>query len=370
MHVIAAMSGGVDSAVAAALLLDAGHQVTGVFMRNGTHAGPRAAKGKQGCCSVDDAQDAARVADLLDVPFYALDFEAEFDTIVADFADEYARGRTPNPCIQCNRDLKFGRLMRFADAIGADAVATGHYARCAPEMRPDADGLAPRHTLRIPTDEKKDQTYVLFPLSQETLARTLFPLGELRKAEVRAIAGARGLPVHEKPESMEICFVPDGDYRAIVAQRRPDALQAGPVVVAESRAVVGEHAGIGAVTMGQRRGLGIASGTPLYVTGVDLETNTVLVGERAELLRRVVEVDGWNAVSVLAPEVGGTLRGHARVRRTHVPQAAVAIGGARPGEVALHFDEPVAAPAPGQALVLYDDDGRVLGGGWIRASHA
>jgi tRNA-specific 2-thiouridylase len=226
MHVLAAMSGGVDSSVAAALLVEAGHSVTGVFLRNGVTAGPRAASGKQGCCSVGDAADAARVADLLGIPFYSLDFSAGFDRIVADFARAYAEGRTPNPCVACNRDLKFGLLMRYADAIGADAVATGHYAAVEPR-----DG---RMALRIPADRAKDQTYVLFPLGQEELRRTMFPLAAMTKSETRAYAARRGLPVAEKPESMEICFVPDGDYRAIVAARAPGAVVPGDVVDAST----------------------------------------------------------------------------------------------------------------------------------------
>jgi len=360
MHVVVAMSGGVDSAVAAALLTEQGHRVTGVFLRNGVRPGTRAAQGRQGCCGVGDAQDAARVADLLGVPYYALDFAADFDALVTDFADEYARGRTPNPCVACNRDLKLGRLLRFADGLGADAVATGHYARRT------TDGG--RQVLRVPADERKDQTYVLFPLDQPTLARTLFPLADLRKDEVREIARARGLPVHEKPESMEICFVPDGDYRNVLAERAPAALQPGPVRDGSTGDVVGRHAGVGTVTIGQRRGLGIASPAALYVTAIDAATNTVVVGARADLLKRTVVVEGWNAVSVAAP--AGPLAGRARVRRNHVPQVAVARpDGEGPGRVVVEFAEPVAAPAPGQALVLYDDDGRVLGGGWIAAAH-
>jgi tRNA-specific 2-thiouridylase len=359
MHVVVAMSGGVDSSVAAALLAERGHRVTGVFLRNGVHAGPRAATGKQGCCSVGDSQDAARVADLLGVPFYALDFAAEFDRIVDDFASEYARGRTPNPCVTCNRDLKLGRLLSFADALGADAVATGHYAR-----REEAAG---RQILRTAEDGAKDQTYVLFPLGQEALARTLFPLGDLQKEHVRALAREHGLPVHAKPESMEICFVPEGDYRAILETRAPDALRPGPIVDGATGAVLGTHSGVGGVTIGQRKGLRIAAAHPLYVTAIDVPANTVVVGRRDDVLRRVVEVDAWNAVSVPAPE--RPLRCLAKVRRGHEPQAATiapAPGGARRFDVT--FDDPVSAPAPGQALVAYDTEGRVLGGGWIASS--
>ncbi len=361
MHVVVAMSGGVDSYVAAALLAREGHGVTGVFLRNGVAAGPRATSGKQGCCSVDDAHDAARVADLLGVPFYALDFAAEFDGIIADFAAEYARGRTPNPCVACNRDLKFGRLMSFASAVGADAVATGNYARI--------EDHAGRRALRVPRDRRKDQTYVLFPLEQAVLARTLFPLGELEKGDVRDVARAAGLPVHAKPESMEICFVPGGDYRTIVRERAPHALRPGPIVAADSGAVLGRHGGIGSVTIGQRKGLGIVAREPLYVTAIDVASNTVVVGRRAALLRRVVDVDGWNAVA--APPPRSPVRGRAKIRRNHPPQPAeiVPLDGAGT-RFTVSFDEPVAAPAPGQALVLYDDDGRVLGGGWITSSES
>lgn len=350
------MSGGVDSSVAAALLLDAGHEVTGAFLRSGIDAGPRAAAGRQGCCSATDAADAARVAEILGIPFYALDFERGFDEIVRSFADAYADGRTPNPCVLCNRDLKFGRLLQFARAIDVDVVATGHYAGLAER--------AGRRALRVPKDAAKDQTYVLFPLTQDQLGRTTFPLAALTKAEVRSIAGARGLPVAEKPESMEICFVPGGDYREVVRARRPDALTPGEVVDERTGATVGRHGGVGSVTIGQRRGLGVTQAEPVYVTRVDPMTNRVFVGGTDDLMRRSVVVTGWNPVAAAGPAQGSPLRGAAKVRRNHTAAPAVAL--AEPdGSIRVEFDAPVRAPAPGQALVLYDDDGYVLGGGWI-----
>jgi tRNA-uridine 2-sulfurtransferase len=364
MHVLVAMSGGVDSSAAAALLVDAGHQVTGVFLRNGVAAGPRAAAGKQGCCSVGDAADAARVADVLGVAFYSLDFADGFDRIVDDFVRSYAAGRTPNPCVLCNRDLKFGRLMEFADAIGADAVATGHYAAVA-----DRGGRA---GLRVPVDRAKDQTYVLFPLGQADLRRTVFPLADRTKLETRAFAARRGLPVADKPESMEICFVPGGDYREVVAARAPHALVPGDVVDEATGAVVGRHAGVGSVTIGQRRGLGVATGEPRFVARIDVARNAVIVGDAASVLRRRVRVAGWNAVAAAAPSPGEAVRGFAKVRRNHAPQPAEMRADPDGGDGAMRvvFDEPVKAPAPGQALVLYDDAGFVLGGGWIAATEA
>ncbi len=359
MHVVAALSGGVDSAVAAALLLEAGHTVTGVFLRNGVRAGGAARRARQGCCGIDDAHDAARVAELLGVPFYALDFSREFAALVAEFAAEYAQGRTPNPCITCNRDLKFGHLLDFADGIAADAVATGHYAR--------VEQLGERLALRAAHDTRKDQSYVLFPLDQRQLARTVFPLGGLRKAEVRERARALGLPVHDKPESMEICFVPDGDYRAVVAGIAPHALREGPVVDAATGAVVGRHGGVGSVTLGQRRGFGRVADEPRYVTRVDAGANVVEVGPRELLERRAVRVTRWNAVAAPAPSGTQPLRGRARIRRSHAPELATATA-ADDGDVLVRFDAPVSAPAPGQALVLYDEAGRVLGGGWMAES--
>lgn len=363
MHVLAAMSGGVDSSVAAALLLDQGHSVTGVFLRNGVTAGKRAASGKQGCCSVGDAADAARVADLLGIPFYSLDFSADFGRIVGDFAQSYAEGRTPNPCVQCNRDLKFGRLMRYADAIGAQAVATGHYASLV-----ERDG---RHALRIPADRAKDQTYVLFPLGQAELGRSMFPLAGMLKPEVRDFAARRALPVAEKPESMEICFVPEGDYRDVVARLAPQAFAPGDILDAATGDVVGRHGGIGTVTIGQRRGFGSVASTPRFVTRIDVARNVVFVGAADAVLSRDVAVEGWNAVAAPAPAEGESVRCRAKIRRTHEPQNAelrAEVGGA--GRIRVHFDDPVKAPAPGQALVAYDDEGFLLGGGWIASAEA
>lgn len=359
MRVLVAMSGGVDSSVAAALLVEQGHDVTGAFIRSGVVAGPRAAAGRQGCCTAEDAADAARVADRLGVPFYALDFERDFAPIVENFARSYAAGSTPNPCVACNRDLKFGRLLTLARQLGADAIATGHYAEIAPR--------GGRTGLRVGRDAAKDQTYVLFALSQEQLARTLLPLARMTKAETRREAAGRGLPVAEKPESMEICFVPDGDYRTVLSRLAPQALAPGDVVDAATGQVVGRHAGVGTVTVGQRRGLGVAAGRPVYVQRIDPTTNRVVVGDAASCRRAAVDVEGWNAVSSSAPSAGSPLRGRAKVRRNHAPVPAVAVAAAD-GRVRVAFDEPVFAPAPGQALVLYDDDGWVLGGGWITGS--
>lgn len=356
MRTVVAMSGGVDSAVAAALLAEQGHEVTGVYLRSGIEPGLRAAKGKQGCCGAADAIDAARVADLLGVPFYSLDFADGFDRLVGEFATAYAGGSTPNPCIACNRDLKFGRLLRFADSIGAERVATGHYARL--------EERAGRVALRRAADARKDQTYVLFPLDQEQLRRSVFPLGELHKDEVRRIAARLSLPVSEKPESMEICFVPDGDYREIVRARAPDGFRPGRMVDAETGEDVGTHRGVATVTVGQRKGLGISSTRPRYVTSIDAGANVVRVGGPDHLLHREITVAGWNAVAVPTPSVGDALDGFARIRRNHEPAAAVC-SGVEGGSVRLRFAEPIRAPAPGQACVLYDAEGRVLGGGWI-----
>ena len=364
MHIVAAMSGGVDSSVAAALLLEQGHTVTGAFLRNGVAPGAAARRHKQGCCSVGDSLDAARVCDRLDIPFYSLDFSQPFERLIDDFAASYAAGRTPNPCVDCNKDLKFGRLQQFAEAIGAGAVATGHYAHL--------EEHAGRHALRVPADRAKDQTYVLFPLDQAQLSRTLFPLAGLQKAEVRERARALGLDVSEKPESMEICFVPEGDYRAIVAERAPDGVRPGDIRDAATGTVVGRHAGIGTVTIGQRRGLGLPGGADArFVTRLDTQTNEVWVDVAGALERREVVVQLWNGVAAPPPAPGERLVGNARVRRGHVGQSAVAVGEQDErgvAQVRVTFDPPVRSPAPGQALVLYDECDRVLGGGWIASS--
>lgn len=348
------MSGGVDSSVAACLLHEQGYDVVGLFMRVGTpEPAPADDTGRnhQGCCSAADAADARYVAGMLDIPFFALNFEQEFDELIDYFADEYARARTPNPCVVCNQKFKFGRLFDYADAVGASAVATGHYAVL------DRENGRPQ--LRRGCDNHKDQTYVLFGLQPDVLNRVMFPIGHLTKDQVRTEAKRFGLPVCDKPDSVDICFVPDRDYASVVRERRPDAFNEGSVVDIEGN-VVGKHRGIANYTVGQRRGLGIAAGVPVYVTQVNVESNTVTIGQRDALMKTSLLAD---RVSMLEPNLGNRFRCQAKIRYLHnAASATVSMQGE--GEAVVTFDEPQSAPTPGQAIVFYHDD-LVLGGGWI-----
>ncbi len=351
-RIVVAMSGGVDSSVAAALLKDRGFDVVGVSMQLSATPAATVRQG-QGCCSLEDFRDARRVADHLAIPYYVWNLQDAFKARVTDvFTAEYLRGRTPNPCVLCNRDLKFDELWRRAATLGADLVATGHYARVVHE-----DGLW--HLLRA-RDDTKDQSYFLFSLTQDELARTRFPLGELTKTEVRAHAKALGLPVAEKPESQEICFVPDRDYAGYVERHvATDALMPG-TVVDDQGTTLATHGGVHRFTVGQRRGLGIGDGTARWVTRIDSATGTVHVGGKDALANRglVAEQVRWAAGR---PDPNAAVR--VRIRHKHTPVAAhlVQIGDDR---VQAWFDEPASAVTPGQAAVFYRGD-EVLGGGWI-----
>jgi tRNA-specific 2-thiouridylase len=350
-RVIVAMSGGVDSSVAAALLKQKGFDVVGLFMRTGAYADDEQRRART-CCSMTDAMDAQRVADRLDIPFYALDFEHEFDRIKDYFADEYAAGRTPNPCVMCNVWLKFGRLWSYGKQAGAAFVATGHYARIARA----ADG-----TLRVAraVDRGKDQSYVLAGLRPELLPHVLFPVGDLPKASVRELARECDLPVHDKPESQEICFVPDDDYREFVRQRRPGQDSSGPIVD-EHGHPVGRHDGIEGYTIGQRRGLGIAVGSPRYVVQIEPRTRTVAIGPREALDRIGLEANRFNWQG---PRPDGPSPCVAQIRARHAGVSATVepLGHDR-ARVTFETSQP--AVAPGQVVTVFQDD-LVLGGGWI-----
>ena len=350
-RVVIAMSGGVDSSVAAALMVAEGFEAVGVTMRLAGSASR--------CCSLADADDARRVAEKLGIRFFVANYTERFDAEVKQpFADAYLAGRTPIPCVTCNSKFKFEYLTERARVFGAETVASGHYARI------DRDPETGLRRLRCAVDVTKDQSYFLFELGQQQLARTRFPLGEMTKPEVRTCARDLGLATAEKPESQEICFVPDGDYAAAVERIRPDALPGEGDVVDASGRVLGRHRGVHRFTVGQRRGLGIAAGEALYVTALDAERNRVVVGDRRALEADTAEVERVSWVSGVAP--AGPVKARVRIRYRHAGAEAEVtdLGG---GRVRIAFAEPVRAVSPGQAAVFYAGD-VVLGGGWLVGS--
>ena len=382
-----AMSGGVDSSTVAAMLRAEGRNVIGLTMqlwnqrRLAGHEGmPESVQGR--CCSIDDVYDARRVAETLGIPYYVVNHEERFERdVVALFVEEYLSGRTPIPCSLCNNHLKFDQLLIVAQQIGADKIATGHYARVV------FDEQLERWLLKRPADKSKDQTYFLFGLTQQQLSRTLFPLGGMTKPEVRELARKHNLAIAEKPDSQEICFVPGGDYKrfleAYLAEQGEQSAHtsnkmiageitssktiAGEMVTTDGK-VIGEHAGVHNFTVGQRKGLGVATGSPLYVIQIKNDTRQVVVGKDEELYSRTLRARRVNLISTA--ELRQPMRVAVKIRHKHQPAPAIiepAVESAAPDEVRVTFDEPQRAITPGQAAVFYDGD-IVVGGGWIENS--
>ncbi|WP_432798961.1 tRNA 2-thiouridine(34) synthase MnmA [Poriferisphaera sp. WC338] len=367
--VLVAMSGGVDSSVTAALLKSEGYEVVGCFMRLGSDDSVEAAHGydnlydascdpkkikigHQGCCSLNDASDARHVAAILGVPFYVMNFKKDFGRVIDYFVDEYNAGRTPNPCVRCNDWLKFGKLHDYAKSIDADFIASGHYAR----IGRDGNGRA---QLLRGKDHKKDQSYVLFGSPRDRLDEMMLPIGDMEKDVVRQIADDYDLPVFDKPDSQEICFVPDNDYARLVKMRSPEQFAEGDIVDEEGK-VVGKHQGHQHFTIGQRRGTGVALGYPIYVTGRDPETNVVTVGKKDALLSGGCEADQINWLTDEVPNDWITCE--AKIRYNSLPKGAKCrVMG---DKLEVKFDEPQEAVTPGQAVVCFAGD-VVLGGGWI-----
>ena len=354
-RVVVGMSGGVDSSVAAARLVEAGYDVIGISMRLWEDASG------SGCCSLDDFLDARRVAARLQIPFYVMDFRDVFTrNVVAPFVGEYLNGRTPNPCVRCNQFVKFAAFWERAQDLGAQWVATGHYARV---RRDAATGSA---QLWAAADAAKDQSYFLFAIEPDVLARTLFPLGELTKTEVRAQARALGLPVAEKPDSQEVCFAAPGEYARFVSQHAPAVNRRPGVIVNADGAVVGRHDGVHNFTVGQRRGLGVSAAAPQYVTDIDAQTATVRVGPRAATLAGGVVARQVNWLSGQPARAGARLRVKIRSR---CAAADVTITESTGDSFVAAAVSGLSAVTPGQAAVLYDA-GRVVGGGWIERALA
>jgi len=370
-----AMSGGVDSSAVAAMLRDEGHSIVGLTMqlwnqrRLAGHAGmPESVQGR--CCSIDDVYDARRVAETIGIPYYVVNHEARFERdVVKPFVSEYLAGRTPIPCSLCNNFLKFDEFLIMARQIGAEKIATGHYARVS-YSEPTG-----RWVLQRPVDRAKDQTYFLFGLTQEQLSRTLFPLGGMTKAEVREVARQHGLASAEKPESQEICFVPGGDYKRFIEAYLEEQGEALPdssgELVSTAGETIGEHTGIHNFTVGQRKGLGVATGSPLYVIQIkpaagsenakSAAANQVVLGPDELLYSKTLRARDLNWISIASlPE---PLRVSVKIRHRHEPAMAL-LEASAPGEVTATFDQPQRAITPGQAAVFYDGE-VVVGGGWI-----
>jgi tRNA-specific 2-thiouridylase len=366
MKIAVAMSGGVDSSAAAAILKEQGHELVGFTMQlwnqnRGISVDENGEPLPSRCCSLDDVYDARRVAEELGFPFYVLNLEREFERdVVHPFVTSYLNGETPIPCVACNSRLKFASLDRLAISLGCEKVATGHYARV------DFDPATNRYQLLRGLDSQKDQSYFLWELTQDQLSRSMFPLGEMSKPDAREAARRNELAVAEKSESQEICFVPDGDYagfidRYLAAEDQTGRLPGAGEIVSTNGEVIGEHAGIHHYTIGQRRGIGISSPQPLYVTGIDSTKNRIVVGNQDELLGDGFTAAGVNWIALDNP--AEPVRAEVRVRYRHTAEPAT-ITPLPDARVQVKFDEPQRAITPGQATVFYRDD-EVVGGGWI-----
>ena len=370
-RVVLAMSGGVDSSAAAVLLHQQGYEVIGLFMRSGeTEKTACAVSGdgllpvlgtpahKQGCCSAEDAADARRVADQLGIPFHSLNFQDSFTRIKDYFADEYLAGRTPNPCVQCNNWLKFGKLWDFAQQVGADHIATGHYARIL------CNEAGNDHSLHCGIDPNKDQSYVLFGIRRELLERILLPIGDYEKPAIRALAEEAGLRVAQKKDSYEICFVPGDDYAGFLKQYRGHEGTEGDFVDLQGN-VLGQHSGYEKFTVGQRKGLGITFGEPRFVLSVNARTKQVVLGQREDLAARSIRVNG---LSFLVDHPGAEFQCEVKVRYRQV-SSPCRVTILNDDEATVVPDSPIVGVAPGQAAVFYHGD-KVLGGGWIQSSES